>query len=153
MARYRLYNKDGSPVTAEQLANFPIPALIPPAEVAKLVYPLYGPQAYEAKLRRGMTLDEITLYKRIWEDYRLAVIADGIANQKAGEDYARQFSDFAAVLESKFIFYTGTYNKPTRKWNWSLLPGVQYTMLQAAQRLIKYTGDRVAFILTGYFGW
>jgi hypothetical protein len=153
MARYRLYNNDGSPVTAEQLANFAIPALVPPAEVIKPIYPLYGDQAYEAKFRPGMTAEERALHRQIWETYWLAVKAYGLASKTAADDYRRQFTDFAAVLENTFVFYTGTWNGTTRTWSWTLLPGVQYSFIQAAERLIKFTGNKAIFILEGYFGW
>jgi hypothetical protein len=153
MARYQFRNLDGTKPTVEQLASFPIPALVPPAEVIKPVYPLYGPQAYEAKQRPGMTHDELALYRQIWETYWLAVKAYGLASQTAASDYRRQFTDFAAVLENTFVFYTGTWNGTTRTWSWTLLPGVQYSFIQAAKRLIKFTGDKTAFILNSYFGW
>jgi hypothetical protein len=147
MARYRLF-KNGSPVE-----SLDIPAFIPYVPITKPVYPLYGPQAYEAKLRQGMTEMELAVYRQIWNDYTLAVRAYGVYIKTAAENYKKQFTDFAQVLESNYQFYTGTYNRSTKQWSWALLPGVQYSFIQASEKLIKYTGNVTDFLINGYFGW
>jgi hypothetical protein len=141
MARYQFRNLDGSPVTAEQLVNF-IPALIPHVKLAEPIKPVKPANA---------TVEQIIAYNREMEVYHITFVQHGIAQKIEDNIYKRQFADFAAVLANTFIFVTGAYFN--RTWSWRVLPDVKYTFLQAAERLIKFTGDKTAFVINSYFGW
>jgi hypothetical protein len=153
MARYQFRNLDGSKPTETELTGL-VPALIPFVKVDKPVYPLYGEQTYEATLRPDMTNEERITYRQIWDNYTLALRAYNIAYNTAKNNYLKQFTDFELVIASRFVFYTGTYNRTTWSWSWSLLPDVKYDMKRAATLLItKHQADYVNFILNSYFGW
>jgi hypothetical protein len=104
----------------------------------------------------GHDRESYLIWRNAMNVWDIALKAYKLQIQIATANFLQQYTDFAAVLQSQFVWAVGrhVHTDSGVKWIYEVT-GEGYNYVTAAQRLIGYTSPPApeGFITDGYFGW